>query len=368
MKFTCEKSVIIKEISIAQEIISSRNTLSILSNVLLETDNDKLIIKATDLKVSFISTIPVNVEISGSTTVFCDKFLGILRSLPDGEIEFSQIKDDHLLINPVGKDINFSLKIISSEKYPEIQETNRESFFNVPQKEFINMISQTIFSISDDETRYFMNGVYFEKKDDNLVMVATDGRRLSYISNSANDEIEELKGVIIPPKILNLVKKLSSSEGNISIAVSDKTFFTQFDNQKISSTLIEGQFPNYSRVIPDSQQHSVKLKKTDLIEALKRVSLLAEQKSRRIYMTIKDGILEFNSEESEIGKAVEKINCEYTGEETTLALNYLYLLDPLKVMQVEYICIDFTEKNRAITLKSDPEDNYFHIIMPMQMD
>jgi hypothetical protein len=97
MKFTCHKNVILKEISIAQDIISSRNSLSILSNVLLETDNDKLIIKATDLKVSFISTIPVNVEISGSTTVFCDKFLGILRSLPDGEIEFSQIKDEPIV-------------------------------------------------------------------------------------------------------------------------------------------------------------------------------------------------------------------------------------------------------------------------------
>ncbi len=368
MRFICDKSVIVKEISIAQEIISSRNALSILSNVLLEAENDTLVIKATDLKVGFETRIPAVVEVSGSTTVFCDKFLGILRSLPDGEITFEQNENERLSIKPLNKKIMFELNCISAEKFPELQSINDESYFEISQETFINMISQTIFSISVDEARYFMNGVYMEKNEDSLLMVATDGRRLSYIGVKPETEINDFNGIIIPPKILNLIKKLSSGEGNLSLSVTDKTIFVKFDNQKISSTLIEGQFPNFNRVIPDSQKYNVILSRDSINEALKRVSLLAEQKSKRIYMTFSEGNLNLKSEESEIGMADEDIPCDYSGEEIRLAVNYIYLMDPLKVIKEENLLVQFTEPNRAITMKCEPEGDYFHIIMPMQMD
>ena len=367
MKFTCDKTSILREVSIAQDIISSRNALSILSNVLIEVADGILTLKATDLKVGFETQFPVDVSTPGSTTIYCDKFLGILRSLPEGEIEFEQL-DNRLVIRPLFKKIDFQLKSITSDKYPEIQDVAPESYFSVPQAEIIEMITQTIFAISDDETRYFMNGVYFEKADGSLIMVATDGRRLSFISKDLGADIPDFAGVIIPPKVLNLVKKLASGQGEIAIAVTDKNIFLQFDNQKISSNLIEGQFPNYRRVIPESQEHRIVINREELADALKRVSLLVEQKSRRVYMTLNENSLILNSEESEIGVAREEIACDYQGPESTIALNYLYLTDPMKVIDDEEIAMEYTEPNKAISILSIPPRDYFHIVMPMQLD
>jgi DNA polymerase-3 subunit beta len=371
MKFTCERDIIIREISIAQEIISSRNALSILSNVLLEASENTVLIRATDLKVGFETRIPADVSVSGSTTVFCDKFIGILRSLPAGDIEFEQTTDgkdsDSFVIRPVFKKIDFRLKSIASDKFPEIQTASDELFFDFSQKDFMEMISQTVFAVSDDETRYFMNGVYLENNEGNLVMVATDGRRLSYISKHSESALKEFPGIIVPPKVLNLIRKLASGEGTFSVAVTEKNLFVNFDNQKLTSALIEGQFPNYRRVIPEQQQYLVTLKKDELVEAIKRVSLLVE-KSRRIYLTIGDNAIVLTSEESEIGLAREEISCKYDGPETTMALNYQYLMEPLKVITDEEVILRFTEANKAVSMYSVPERDFFHIIMPMQLE
>jgi DNA polymerase III subunit beta len=367
MKFTCDKNSILREIAIAQDIISSRNVLSILSNVLIEAANDTLYIKATDLKVGFETKIPVQAQEPGSTTVFCEKFLGILRALPDGEIEFEQ-QDSRLIIRPVGKKIDFQLKSITAEKFPELQNVSEDKYFSLAQKDLIEMISQTIFAVSDDETRYFMNGVYLEKKEDGLIMVATDGRRLSFIQKPYESEVPDFDPIIIPPKVLGIVRKLISGEGNIDIAVSEKYIFFRFEGQSIFSNLIEGQFPNYQRVIPETQENSIKVDKKDFMEALKRVSLLVEQKSRRIYLSVNGDVLMLKSEESDIGVAKEEVACEFSGPETNIALNYVYLEEPLKVIDEDSISIQFTEPTKAITVVSDPNKDYLHIVMPMQID
>ena len=367
MKFVSNKADILKEISVAQEIISTRNTLSILSNVLLETRDNTLTIKATDLKVSFETNIPVETVEPGSTTVFCDKFLGILRSLPDGDVEFEQ-QDQSLDIRPMFKKIDFQLKSITSDKFPELQEISDDSYFELSQGDLLEMISQTIFAVSDDETRYFMNGVYVENVDSKLIMVATDGRRLSYISKAVDSGIAPFEGVIIPPKVLSLVRKLASGEGNLSLAVADKNVFFKFDNQKLASNLIEGQFPNYSRVIPESQDFDIFVNRKELIEALTRVSLLVEQKSRRVFFTVNENTILLHSEENEIGIAREEIPCQYEGPETSLALNYLFLVEPLRVMEDETVNIKFTDSKKALSLLPSDENEYVHIVAPMQLE
>jgi DNA polymerase-3 subunit beta len=367
MKFTCERDVLAKEIGFAQEVITSRSNVSILSNVFLHAENKTLTIRATDLKVSFETQIPVEVSASGSTTVLCDKLLGILKSLPSGEIEFDQSEGSDFVIRPLFKKIDFRLRSIESDKYPEIQLASEDQYFEVSQAAFIEMISQTIFAVSDDETRYFMNGVYMEQSDDELVMVATDGRRLSYIHKTPDAPLKEFEGVIIPPKVLHMTRKLASGEGTFFLAVNEKNVFFQFDNRKISSALIEGQFPNYRRVIPDEQEHRLTINREELIEALRRVSLLVE-KSRRVYVTLSDGSMTLTSEETEVGVAHEELACDYEGPENRIALNYVYLMDPLRVMNTEEVAIQFSEPNRAISINAVPEREYFHIVMPMQLD
>jgi DNA polymerase-3 subunit beta len=208
MKFICDRDVIIKAMSISQEIISSKNILSILSNVSIETEENSIKIKATDLKIGFETSVPVDVVIQGSVTIYCDKFLGIIKSLPSGEIEF-ELKDNMIFtMRPLFKKINFKLKSFNADKFPELPEIGDEEYFEFPQKDLVEMVTNTIFAISDDETRYFMNGVYLEKKGDQFVMVASDGRRLSCAKRTNPEPKEDINGKIIPPKILNILKKL----------------------------------------------------------------------------------------------------------------------------------------------------------------
>ncbi|MFW5806197.1 MAG: DNA polymerase III subunit beta [Spirochaetota bacterium] len=367
MKFICGRDVIMKEVSVAQEIVSSKNSMSILSNVLLDASEESLTIRATDLRVSFETRIPVEVSNPGTTTVFCEKLLGILRSLPSGDIEFEVDANGSFSIKPLFKKIDFQLRGIEADKFPQVQLEADTGYFELSQAAFIDMISQTIFAVSDDETRYFMNGVYMEHLDGDLVMVATDGRRLSLIKKTPEQPIDDFAGVIIPPKVLNLIRKLASGEGAFSLAVTEKNFFVQFENQRISSALIEGQFPNYRRVIPEEQTYEFTVKKDELLDALKRVSLLVE-KSRRIYVSLDAQVMVLSSDESEVGVAREEISCSYDGPEQKLALNYMYLLEPLRVIDTEDVSIRFSEPTRAVSIYSSPEKDYFHIVMPMQLD
>jgi DNA polymerase-3 subunit beta len=358
--------VLLKEISIAQEIIASKNAISILSNIYLEAVDDRLIIKATDMKVNFETKVPVTVLEPGSTTVFGDKFVGFLSSFPHEEVEFSQ-EDINIVIKPtVQKKPRLGLKSIASDKFPEFP-VSSAPFFDMPIKDFKEMVQQTVFAVSDDETRYFMNGVYLEKVEDKINMVATDGRRLAYISKPAGKEIQDFAGIIVPPKILNTIVKRSGDEGLVSISITDKTIFINFASYKFSSVLLEGQFPNYRKVIPENQQFSLTVKREEMLNALHRVSLMVEKKSHRVYMGINNGSMAVSSEEEEFGGNIDdEIPCQYAGEEVSIALNYRYIEEPLKVINADEISIRFTGATKAITITPVPEKDFFHIVMPMQ--
>ena len=366
MKFKCERSVLLKEISIANEIIVSKNVISILSNIYIEARDNSLIIKATDMKVNFETKVPVEVVEDGSVTVYGDKFFGILNSIPDGEIEFEQ-SESKISIKTSVKRAKFQLKSIASEKFPEFSAGSKESF-EIPIKDFKDMIQETVFAISDDETRYFMNGVFFEKSENKFVMVATDGRRLAYINKNAAIGVADFPGIIIPPKILNIVLRRAGDEGTVAISVTDKIIYIQFGSYKLSSVLIEGQFPNYRRVIPENQTNHFIVKRMEMLDALRRVSLLVEQKSHRVYLGLSPGIVSVFCEENDIGNAQEEIPCQYNGEQHSIALNYRYLEEPFKVMTSDEIKILFTEPNKTITIMPVPEKDFFHIVMPMQQD
>jgi DNA polymerase-3 subunit beta len=365
MRFTFERSILLKEIAMANEIIASKNAILILSNIYFEAKDGSLMIKATDMKVNFETKVPVNVLEPGSITVYGDKFLGILNSVPDGEIEFEPI-DNKINIKTLVKKAKFQLKSIASDKFPEFSASGKE-FFEIPIRDLKDMIAETIFAISDDETRYFMNGIYFEKSEDKLVMVATDGRRLAFINKNV-EGIPDFPGIIIPPKILNIVLKRAGDEGMAGISITDKTIFIQFGSYKLSSVLIDGQFPNYRRVIPENQTNRFIVNRYEMLDALKRVSLLIEQKSHRLYLSLSSGVVSIYCEENDIGNAREEIPCQYEGEDITIALNYRYLEEPFKVMNVEEISILFSDPNKTITILPVPEKDFFHIVMPMQQD
>lgn len=366
MKFRFERDLMIKEIAIAQEIISTKNVGSVLSNVLLIAENDQLVIKATDIKVNFQTSIPIEIEEEGTTTIYCDKFMSILNSLNNyGLIEFNLI-DNEATIKPVDKKINFKLKCISEEKFPDFIESENISYFEISSKDIKSMISQTSFAVSDDETRFFMNGVYFEKKDSNLNLVATDGRRLSFATKNILSGINDFPSAIVHPKILNIISKYGPEEGNILMSIIDKMIFFKFGNYKFGSVLIEGNYPDYTRVIPKAQENSLIVKKNDLLQALKRVSLMVDKKAGKISFNIDNDTIKIASSEYELGSAKEEIPCKINGANINLNLNIRYIEEPLKVINSEDIEIKYTSELKAITVKAISENECFHVVMPMQ--
>jgi len=367
MKFVCEKNALQREIAFAQEIISSKSSMSVVSNVFLEAQDGTLLIRATDIKIGFETRMPVDVFEPGSLTVFCDKMTGILASIPEGMIEVEQ-KEAKVLIKPSFKKAQFSLKTIGSEQFPQLPDIDDDRFFAVPLSDFKDMIGQTVFAVSDDETRYFMNGVYLERTQDGLVMVATDGRRLAYIKRGIVEGIPEFKGVIIPPKLLSVILRRAGNEGQIRLAVNDKNLFVQFGQYRLSTVLIEGQFPNYQKVIPESQQHKATIKRQDVVDALKRVSIFVEQKSRRTFFALSEGKLVISSEETEVGTAREEIACDFSGPDAVIAMNYKYIEEPLRAIVADEFTLSFTDTARAVTVAPEPGSDYFHILMPMQVE
>jgi len=367
MKFSFDRDAMIKEIAVAQEIITNKSAISILSNIFFSAENNTLTIKATDSSVGFLTKIPVDVQEEGSTTVYCDKFMSILASSPQGEIEFKQ-EDVKITITPVAKKIKFQLKSIASDKFPSVNQAQDVPFFDVAAKDLKEMISQTIFAVSEDANRYFMTGVFFTKKDDDLVMVSTDGRRLSYSAKSIAQGIKDFPSAIVPVKILSCILKNASDEGNVSVAVVDKLIYVKFGNYEFSSALLEGQFPNYQKVIPEKQKFSFQVNKNDLDSALRRTTILIDKKVSRLLFKVSPGTLTLISPETDLGTAVEEIPCRYDGEEVTIALNYLYVAEPIKAIGTEDIVFEFTEPMKAITMRAEPAADYFHIIMPMNLN
>jgi len=365
MKYKCYKETILKEISTAHDVITSKNSYSVLSNIYLRLIGNNLEIKSTDLKTSFETTIPVEGLENGDTKIYCDKFLSIIRNFPDEEIIFEK-KNDIITLRNNTNSINYKLKSVVKESYPELKEIDSDKYFKIPQRDFIDMINQTIFAISDDETRYFMNGVYLEKNENKLNMVATDGRRLSIISKEINSEIPDFEPIIIPSKILNLVKKLSIEEGEISLAIYDNSFFVKLNDNYFTSNLIEGQFPNYKRVIPEQQDSKFIFNKSDVLNALRRVDLLVEKTSNKIYMNISNNNLTINSDNNDFGEAKESISCEYEGENCSLVLNSKYIEEPLKNIGSDKVEIHFSYNKKAISINSVPKKDFVHIVMPIQ--
>ena len=373
MKFVFDKDAMIKEIAIAQEIITNKSPVSILSNILVIAENGTLTIKATDSTVKFTTNIPVDIEEEGRTTIFCDKFMSILSSLPSGDIEFIQ-EDIGVTIKPISKKVKFQLKSQASDKFPEIGSSENIPFFELPSKDFKEMIKETIFAVSDDRNRYFMTGVYFVKNGDTLTMVATDGRRLSSVNkNIAN--VPEFQPAIIPTKILSTVLKHAPEEGNIEVAVIDKSIFVKFGSMEFSSVLIDGQFPNYQKVIPENLTMSIQVNKADLDAALKRTTIMVDKKVSRIIFKISSGVLKLVSPDTELGNADEEIPCRYDGQDISMALNFTYVTEPLKVIDSENVVFDFNindndtgdEANitKAVIMRAEPASDYIHVIMPM---
>lgn len=367
MKFVCNKNNILKELSNALDFTSQRNTLAVYANVCLILEGNNLTLKATDQKMSYVSELTVDGLEDGSTTVVCDKFLNIIKNLPDSNIVFED-SEDKIKISPEGTSIEFKLRTIEASAFPSLVFGDESGYFRISQKDFTDMIGQVIFAVSDDESKYAMNGALLEKDGTGLIMVGTDGRRLSYINRQIGTEIPDFPKATIPSRFLNLIKKLSVGEGDFEINVGNNSISLRFGSCTISSSLIKNDFPAYRRVIPENQSKVCIVNINTFSDALKRVSLLVENKFKKIILEFNENKMTVYCDESDIGAGREEIECRYEGEPQRCAMNYTYLLSPLKVMDGEEARIEFSEPGRPFALKSEPERDYLHVIMPMNLN
>lgn len=363
MKFIFDKKTLVDEMSVAQKIIATKNNATVFSNVYLEAGDNVLTIKAADSSGTFQTKIPVETVEKGSAMVFCDKFMSILASIPDGEAEFS-LKEKDAVIKSLIEKLKYKLKCMSTDKYPDFVSVDEKSFFSVPAKDFKEMVKKTSLAVSVDTVRYFLTGVFFEKKDNKLVLVATDGKRLSFSAKEVPGLVD-FTSVIVPPKVLNIVIEKLSDEGSVDIAIAEKTIFFKYGNCLFSTNLIDSQYPNYNRVIPASHTGEFVISKKEIDKAVKHISVMTD-KVQKILLGVNSGVCSVSSVSEEFGEAKEEIDCQYTGEEITFAINSKYLADFLKVALDEDIIFEFTDELKAVVLKQKSSEDDIYIIMPMQ--
>lgn len=363
MKFTFDRNTMLREVAIAQEIITNKSPIAILSCVWLKASGDTLTLRATDTCVNFSSNINIASKNDGETTIFCDKFMSILGALPAGDAVFETDEEGAIITSSVKK-VHFTIRSVAQDKFP-IAKTIKGEEFSVGAKDFKDLVKQTIFGVSSDPNRFFMTGVLFTKTDEGFTMVATDARRLA-IASHALDEAK-IKDSIVPTKILRLVQKTASDEGELTITLSETDICIKFNDYEFTSRLIDGQFPNYKKVIPESFTHSFTVNKDDLDAALKRMEIMTDKKSGKIIFNITNALIKIASRQSQLGEALEEVACSYEGDDVSIAFSNRFISEPLHSMDGDTVIFEFTDPQHAVTIKNDKFDYYKDVIMPMSI-
>lgn len=368
MKIEIQKKDLLSLLSKTLNIVEKRNTMPILVNVLLEASDSSLKAYATDLEVSLTDYCQAVVKDAGKVAVSAKSLFDITKELFEGPVQLIKKENNWLEI----KQGKFLSKIIgvAAEEYPVFPTYNSDRFFKIESSEFKQMIDKTIYSVSNDETRYHLNGVYFEStQNNNITMVATDGHRLSLIKKDfKNINFNEKIGVIIPKKGLLEIKKLiESTVTHVDIAVEGSQFILKSETCILMIRLIEGKYPNYQQFIPQKLSQKVVIPRELILSSLKRVSLLANQKSKAILFHFSNNKLEITSSNPELGDAKEELDLEYNGPDIKIGFNARYVEDALKNIEQDKIEIELNDQVSPGIVRGSGESDYLNVIMPMRI-
>lgn len=368
MKFSCKRSDFFHGVQTSFNAISSRNTLPILSNILLETGKDSLKFTATDLEVSIHCSIPAEISAQGSITVPAKKLLDIVREFPEKDISF-KVGDNNTVVLTCEKSV-FKLNGLPKDEYPVLPKPKKDEGVDLPQNIIQNMIKKSIFSVSTDETRYVLNGVLLIIEDEKIKMVSTDGHRLSYIENQLDKKSKQKINHIIPAKALQELNKVLDVEGEVNIQLNDNQIIFAMPQVVLMSRLIDGQFPNYEQVIPKTSDRTVVGNTEQFLAATRRVSLMASDKSNSVRYTFSKSNLLISANTPEVGEAQEDIEIENSGENITVAYNAKYIQDVMKNIGTQDFFIELTTNLNPGVFKPKEEKStsqYLCVIMPMRV-
>jgi DNA polymerase-3 subunit beta len=368
MNFTIHRNPLLEALQKAQSVVERKNTIQILGNILCNVQGNELSLAATDLEVGIKISLPVEVQQEGKITLSAKHFLDIVKELPDKPLHIAR-KDNNWVEIVCGKS-RFNIVSLAADEYPSLPGFEDKAYVDAQSEALRDMIERTQFAVSTDATRYHLNGVFFEHLENSVMrMTATDGHRLSFVDHEVFLKMPELKrGVIIPKKGLSELRKLLE-EGTTSVGLAFERgyIFAKTESTYLFIRLIDGEYPDYRLVIPKVADRVVKVDRETFNSALKRVSLLAHEKSRGVKLALQKGALTISSSNPDMGEAREELDVDYSGEALEIGFNSKYLLECLTVMKSERL--EFLLKDRLSPgiLKEEGLQAHTYVIMPMRI-
>jgi DNA polymerase-3 subunit beta len=371
MNFTIQREPLLGALQKVQSVVEKKNTVAILGNILCTVSKNELSLCATDLEVGVKVTLPVESSQEGKITLSAKHFLDIVKELPEKPLHITR-KDNNWVEIVSGKS-KFNIVSLSADEYPSLPSFEDKTYFDIKVDALNDMIVRTEFAVSTDATRYHLNGVYFEHLENGIMrMTATDGHRLSFVDSEIFLKMPELKrGIIIPKKGLSEIRKLvgdgSKTTGAVGLAFERGYVYAKIGDTYLFVRLIDGEYPDYRLVIPKTTERTVKMDRAVFHSALKRVSLLAHEKSRGVKLALQPGVLTISSSNPDMGEAREEIDVEYAGDAMDIGFNSRYLLDCMNVTPSETLELHFKDRLSPGILKGAGSQNHTYVIMPMRI-
>jgi DNA polymerase III subunit beta len=368
MEIKAKRGELLATLYWTQSIVERRNTMPILANVLIEAQNNDIRITATDLEVGIRGRVDGEIRKEGTVTVSAKKLYEIVREVPDEQIQLKRLENDWVEIRS-GKAV-FKVVGMEAREFPQFPKFDAKTLSTIPASTVREMIERTIFSVSTDETRYSLNGVFIEESDKGKIkMVATDGHRLAFDERDLSS-LGLAKGVILPRKGLAELKKLleSGGEGVVSVGFRENMGLVMKDGVELFMRLIEGDFPDYTKVIPKGNPNIARIEHNELLQALRRVSILSSERYKGIKMEFKENSVAISANNPDLGEASEEIDVEYKGKPLTIGFNARYLIDVLGVLAGDgEIDIALKDELSPSIVRKAGNEGYLYVLMPMRL-
>ena len=363
MKFSVSKEKLLEGLQTVQNVVSTRTTLPILSNVLLQAVDGQLRFTTSDLDVGIRASVEVNVEKAGATTLPARRLLSIVRELPANEITV-EVDSKNVASIRSGPSF-FKILGLPEEEFPPLAKFENAKTFTLRQKDLKDALKKTAYAISTDETRYVLNGILFSFRENKLTLVATDGRRLALVDIELEFPRSHEGDVIIPSKTVNEIARLLTDDGEIKISIGENQAAFEVNGTLLVSKLIEGNYPNYKQVIPAETKERVTLERVIFHDAVHRVSLLASEKSNSVKLVFTKNNLEIAANTPDVGEARESLAINYKGRDMAIAFNPEFLMAPLKNLAVDEVFLDLIDEMSPGVVKI--QGPFLYVIMPMRI-
>ena len=370
MKATVERATLLKCLGHVQSVVERRNTIPILSNVLIEAEEGGLKLTATDLDLQVVDSIAAQVETGGAVTVSAHTLFDIVRKLPDGSQVALDAAEEKMQIR-AGR-ARFNLATLPRDDFPMIAESDLPTSFNLPGETLAEIIDKTRFAISTEETRYYLNGIYLHaaKRDgvDVLRAVATDGHRLASVEVPLPDGAAGMPGVIVPRKTVGEVRKLiDETTDDVAIALSETKIRISFDDGVLTSKLIDGTFPDYERVIPADNDKIMEVDRQSFADAVDRVSAISSEKSRSVKLVLSGTNLVLSASSPESGSATEELEVSYESDAMEIGFNSRYLLDITQQIEGDRAQFVMSDAASPTIVREVGDASALYVLMPMRV-